>query len=314
MGKRLYDYEIIGGVKAVREWKHAPVWGEGCSQAGAPFANSKGEYMAAFECHDCGRLFLSKINRVESGKTTSCGCKNNQFGQRPVSIAGISIIENWETCRFDGEKCRQIGAPFSTGNQHYKAVYECDCGNIFASAITTIKLGNGISCGCYRDLVNKTHGETDTKDYNLWYGMKARCRCPSSASYSSYGAKGVTICDRWADSYEAFIEDMGRRPTPGHTIDRIDNSKGYEPGNCRWATRREQAINRSKTVFLTAFGETKMMADWARDPRCTVTNSCLSMRVRSGMSHEKAISMATQKPVAKNRQAGTISMTRSEES
>jgi hypothetical protein len=93
-----------------------------------------------------------------------------------------------------------------------------------------------------------THGDsrngTRTPEYMAWQSMNNRCRNPAHPNFKYYGKRGITVCNRWSNNYENFLADMGRRPTPGHSLDRINNDRGYEPLNCRWATRTQQMRNR----------------------------------------------------------------------
>ena len=119
----------------------------------------------------------------------------------------------------------------------------CECGTI--RVVRTVNLGTGSSrsCGC----MFAGHGWSQTEEYNIWAHMKHRCSSPKDPSYQWYGGRGITVCARWQQSFMAFLTDMGPRPSPAHSVDRINNDGNYEPGNCRWATIFEQRANqRSK--------------------------------------------------------------------
>ena len=126
---------------------------------------------------------------------------------------------------------------------------KCDCGNTTNVILNSLRNGKTTSCGCYNKQVleerNRTHGLRNHYLYHTWSRMKQRCYNPNCEDYKYYGAVGVTICDRWRYSFPNFLEDVGDRPSPKHSIDRFPDKYGnYEPTNVRWATHSEQMLNR----------------------------------------------------------------------
>lgn len=152
-------------------------------------------------------------------------------------------------------------------------VCQCDCGDIGIYMLGHIRCGHTTSCGCaQKEAVSRKqrkHGNAGTAEYDSWYLMIRRCYRNDTKTYSRYAGRGITVCARWREPNGQgllnFIADMGRKPSPKHTIDRYPDPDGnYEPGNCRWATPEEQANNRKNTVLLTYRGETKGLAQFAR--------------------------------------------------
>lgn len=131
-----------------------------------------------------------------------------------------------------------------------RAVCRCDCGAEGEFAVAHLRRGGSQSCGCLqRERVAQrmtTHGETlgriRSTEYRTWKAMRQRCGDPFHQDFRLYGGRGIKVCDRW-QSFSNFLADMGRKPSASHSIDRIDNDRGYEPGNCRWATAKEQRAN-----------------------------------------------------------------------
>ena len=132
--------------------------------------------------------------------------------------------------------------------------------------------------------------ELTTSEYYAWVQLRRRCTSDTHKQYERYRGRGITFCDRW-ETYENFLEDMGRKPTSKHSIDRIDNNGNYEPGNCRWATKKEQGRNRSTNRFLEFNGESKSIAEWAEI--YGLSYETLRSRINLGWTVEDAIETAS---------------------
>lgn len=174
-------------------------------------------------------------------------------------------------------------------------ICKCDCGNDHKADGKELKKGSTKSCGCLRRErakgLNLTHGMgTDGNnrrpEYEAWSQMLQRCTNPKSQSYPGYGARGISVCDSWR-SFENFYRDMGPRPSNEYSLDRIDNDGNYEPGNCRWANRKEQCRNKRNNVRLAFRGETLCLAEWSE--RLGIKIGVLQDRLRLGWSAERTL-------------------------
>ena len=143
------------------------------------------------------------------------------------------------------------------GNSRWRCL--CDCGNETLVLTANLNRKNTSSCGCVRNILaskrNTTHGLSNTHVYKTWLSMRRRCRETTNAAYKDYGAKGIDVIDRWHNSVEEFLNDVGHPPSSNHSLDRIDNTRGYEPHNVRWATATQQARNRSMCVQIDFQGQ-----------------------------------------------------------
>lgn len=184
----------------------------------------------------------------------------------------------------------------------------CLCGNT-----TTVNSGNLVSgktqsCGCLMreraalaaSKTNRTHGLSKSIEYRIWNSMLGRCFNPNDRKYHRYGARGITVCERWRHSFPAFLADMGPRPSAEYSLDRIENDKDYEPGNCRWATSKTQNRNRgSYNNRIIAGGVERTASEWAEI--AGVTSACISYRLKTGWTAEQAVGLSPGPPHGNSR-------------
>lgn len=167
---------------------------------------------------------------------------------------------------------------------------ECVCGNVVLRAQSKLQPDRVSSCGKCGRSGSYSHGMTGIPEHNVWNAMKYRCNNPRTKAYPNYGGRGITVCDRWMESFANFMEDMGPRPSPTHTIERIDNDGNYEPSNCKWIPKGEQTANRRIVRVVTYNGSKIRLYDLAKLHGIHV-NTLRQRIVVMGMSAEDAVSV-----------------------
>lgn len=177
-------------------------------------------------------------------------------------------------------------------NDRTRWLCKCDCGN-YSDVEQYTLINNKIkTCGCANSKTGEeshlfVHGLAGTYICSIWHAMLARCYNPSTREYKNYGGRGITVCERWRNSLNDFADDMGERPTPQHSIDRIDNDGNYEPSNCRWATAQEQNRNNRRTRWITHNNETLCLQEWAN--RRGLQAYTILARLKRGWSMARAL-------------------------
>ena len=155
----------------------------------------------------------------------------------------------------------------------------------------TFHLPNGtvFSCGCYNRERRVKHGLATTPEYKAWLSARSRCTNPDKRDYHRYGGRGIVMADEWMEDFTAFLSHVGTRPTPEHSLDRIDVNGGYVPGNVRWATRFEQASNTRSTIWMNILGERLALPIAAQ--RYGLKQYIIRGRLKLGWSDEEAVGL-----------------------
>jgi hypothetical protein len=222
----------------------------------------------------CGNKKLYSTNDLNKGSAKSCGCMQTQFEDltgkrfgRLVVLASEGYHEKSHSVQW---KCR------------------CDCGKEKIVLGGNLKTGKTVSCGCYsseqKSLRSWKHGiGNENRLFRIWAGIKQRCYNPNVRNYKRYGARGITMCDEWLDSFLTFQKwALENGYSDNLSIDRIDNNGNYCPENCRWTSTKKQNNNRGTTVFITYKGETHSVAEWSEITG--IHASTLAQRKRNGWS------------------------------
>ena len=196
-----------------------------------------------------------------------------------------------------------IGEPrhAKNGDKQATSIVVCDCGMTKTVRNNALKSGHTKSCGCIHVGWVETHGLRKSSEYRSWQAMIGRATRPSNNQYGNYGGRGITICWQWRNSFEVFMEDMGPKPSPKHSIDRINNEIGYCKDNCRWATRVEQGSNKRNNRLVTFYNKTMTVAGWSRISQ--ISQSTISERINRGWTEKEAVWTPVKRRVscAKNR-------------
>jgi hypothetical protein len=178
-----------------------------------------------------------------------------------------------------------------TGTKPGCSVYRCECGTEKEVRRTHVNAGRVLSCGCLNRSIHaaklRTHGLSKTPEYRVWTFMIVRCTNVAADDYPRYGGRGITVCDRWRESFENFFADMGTRPTTGHSIERKDNDGPYSPENCVWATREVQGRNKRNNRRIEVDGVTRTAIEWAEVTGIKAATIC--KRIEYGWDAKRAV-------------------------
>lgn len=191
-----------------------------------------------------------------------------------------------------------LGPSTKHGKRRWHCV--CECGAKVLVVGAQLTSGHTTSCGCFaRDLARTTklkHGRAGTPEYHAWWNMIARCTNPENAYYRDYGGRGIRVCERWLNSFESFLEDVGERPGVGYSLDRYPDQNGnYEPENVRWATANQQCRNLRTNVLLTLNGKSATAAEWAEITGLSAIT--IATRRKRGWSDERALTTPAQRRI-----------------
>ena len=233
--------------------------------------DEKRKWHARWLCKcDCGQTKISDSGSLRSGQTRSCGCLVSDSLREDLSGRVFSMLTALEFVR----------------REQYATIWlcRCECGRDLEVKARLLKIGSTKHCGCQRKPVSNEHRAPVHYLQRIMSAMRQRCHNPDNKGFHRYGGRGIEVCQEWRrrGGWKLLLSEIGERPTVKHTVDRIDNLKGYEPGNVRWSTRKEQACNRRNNRNLTCDGETMCISHWATRLGCATRT--IRNRINKGQS------------------------------
>lgn len=225
---------------------------------------------------DCGNHSMVRSELLRKGATTTCGCRMG-CRTRLIDLTGRKF-HMLKVVKRAGELRSKSGGTVPL----WEVI--CDCGTTKTMRGAVLRNGQVRSCGCMGH-----HGMYGTPEYGAWRSMIDRCTNPRTEHYRLYGGRGITVCQSWMESFPAFLKDVGLRPSQTHSLDRYPNNAtgNYEPGNVRWATRKDQARNKRNCHVLTVEGESLTLAEWTERLGCS--QSTIRERLRRGWTPSDAV-------------------------
>lgn len=186
-----------------------------------------------------------------------------------------------------------VGFTGKKKGNHHLWFCKCDCGGSVEAMGVSLRAEERKSCGCLhkeslKGLVKHGHClKGNTPEFNSWVGMKQRCYNQNNPSWKHYGGRGITVCESWLESFNNFLSDMGEKPSPKHSVGRIDNDQPYSPWNCRWETSKQQGRNKRKTFLVTVGNQSKTAQEW--EETTGIKSFTIKKRLKRGWSPIKAL-------------------------